>query len=274
MGDWRAADQAERHLISVGSGEGLVKIALVQFHTDGSIFVHFPYHPDVAGIAARCELPAGEQHTYHLADFGKITSHKVKYSHHPDGYCLFSQDGKVVSAVRNRSAPLDADPGHIFSIDVQGLSQFREMSPERDYYAGRYGRGLFDFQADRFPARVHIVAFWKRLKSDVKKAEIASPSRNNLGMGARDYIVFLPPDRFPIGDHALFVDLVEELDAPLDPNAEFLLLFSGGFGLTMMDLNAPTDLLQLKYPAGDETDLPSIDLGDQMSIRLATDHGL
>jgi len=50
-------ERLERHVVAVGSGAGISKLFQVQFRFDGSIFVHFPYHPDVMGIAARCDAP-------------------------------------------------------------------------------------------------------------------------------------------------------------------------------------------------------------------------
>src|SRR2546428_10797194 len=74
------------------------KVCQIQFGSDG-YFVHFPYHPDAPGIAARCIAPpqeAGAKVDIDLAATGYVTSHRVKYSHHVDGNCHFSQDGRVV----------------------------------------------------------------------------------------------------------------------------------------------------------------------------------
>jgi hypothetical protein len=52
---------------------------------------------------------------------GKVTSHLVKYSHHPDGRAHFSQDGKILTAIKRQSIALDRQNGHMFTLYIQGL---------------------------------------------------------------------------------------------------------------------------------------------------------
>ena len=60
-----------------------------------------------------------------------MSSHLVKYSHHPDGRAHFSQDGRVRTEIKKQSVPLDNVEGHLFSLHVQGLHGF-EAAQESD----------------------------------------------------------------------------------------------------------------------------------------------
>lgn len=85
----RPIEQKRRHMITVAWGLSVAPIALVQFSKTG-IFVHFPFQPDAPGLASRMTLRAGTT-TGDLAEEGAVTSHRVKFAHHIDGRCHFSQ---------------------------------------------------------------------------------------------------------------------------------------------------------------------------------------
>jgi hypothetical protein len=63
-----------------------------------------------------------------LTPGGKIASHAVKYAHHPDGEAHFSQDGKVLTAIRRKAVPLDAAAGHLFTVHVVGFAAFKTLT--------------------------------------------------------------------------------------------------------------------------------------------------
>src|SRR5437660_3360569 len=125
-------ERRTNHRIAIRWRNGEAKICQVQIEDDG-FFVHFPYHPDAPGIAARCVLPPRQaQVTVNLADSGYVTSYRVKYSHHVDGNCHFSQDGKVVTTVRNVGRSLTTTAGHVFTLYVQGLRHYAEPRSKDD----------------------------------------------------------------------------------------------------------------------------------------------
>jgi len=96
---------------------------------DGSVLVNFPYFRHTIGLASVATIPAGEgTQNVSLEPAGKITSHLVKYSHHPDGRAHFSQDTKVFTKIKKRSVPLDAAAGQLCAIMVQGFDAFDEMT--------------------------------------------------------------------------------------------------------------------------------------------------
>ncbi len=249
-------ERLERHVLAVGSGEGVSKVFQVQFRSDGSIYVHFPYHPNVAGIAARCDAYPGRTQ-FNLAESGAVTSHKVKFSHHDDGNFHFSQDGRVQTVIRGKSRALDADLGHIFSVDVQGFASFRPL-PEDEYRGGEGGKHLFDFQQGRFPPAVHFSARWKVVPAGQELESLRNPIPVRHAGQIRTLIGLAPPREYPHPQHVLLVDLVPI--EQLNPHADFLLLFTGGFGEELGNPAARSSFLALLYPAASVEDVRTMDL--------------
>ena len=85
------------------------KLFQVLFAKDGSVFVNFPYFRHRIGLLAAATIPGdGKAETQvDLKIGGKVASHLVKYSHHPDGRAHFSQDGKIYTAIKRESIPLN-----------------------------------------------------------------------------------------------------------------------------------------------------------------------
>jgi len=258
--DWYAIRRMKKHIIAVGWRGGTVKVCQVVFYR-GALLVCFPYHPDVDGIAARKVLPARPESQVHLRDGGKVTSHKVRYTHWADGNTHFSQDGKVRTEVRNEGQSLLGDPGHIFSIDVQGLPRLRVFTPE-EYYGDKYGSAYFELDREGPPPAVHIVGRWY----SVPKRRRIEDLRNPLllpadGGGYFPTVGLAPPPGSPLDGHMLFVEVraVPLLDPAREPD-QFVLTFSGGFEEGLDDPTVEASCLFLQYPAIDTSDLPRMDL--------------
>lgn len=81
------------NIIATHSGR-VHRVAKVKFACDGSIYVMFPGFPKQSGLVGQLRIPPGPNPplTLSLADSGRVTSHLVKYSHHPDGRAHFSQN--------------------------------------------------------------------------------------------------------------------------------------------------------------------------------------
>src|SRR5436853_6424490 len=94
------AFRSERIILTVKRDERRHKVVQIIFGRDGSLFVNFPYFRHRTGILAAATIPGNGQKTSEvsLQIGGKIASHLVKYSHHPDVRALFSQDRKVHTA--------------------------------------------------------------------------------------------------------------------------------------------------------------------------------
>jgi hypothetical protein len=132
----------------------------------------------------------------------RVTSHKVKFTHPPDGHCHFSQDGKVKTVVRNDSARLDLDLGHIFSVDVQGIEEL-EVAGQPDLDRSKYEVQLVPIADDELSnRRLHVTAYWSLLGSG-KDPEIAT-SPLMVDDGVPQYVM-APHKDHPHSDHLLLL---------------------------------------------------------------------
>jgi hypothetical protein len=258
---WNMIDRKKSHLISIGWLKGSAKLCKIQFHKDG-FFVHFPFHPDTHGTIAFCTLRPGDDQM-HLTEHGGVVSHKVKYSHHGDGTCLFSQDGKVRSVVRTAlGKPLVSDEmnraDHLFSIDVQGLEHFPAIT-EEERCSDKVGRGFFDVAVEDPPV-IHLAARWKKIDPPERIASMRNPIGGKLPTGEmRPLLGLSPPLESPLYGNIMLIDvgIRERLrDEPDDP---FLLAFTGGFAPGLADPSVESSSIVMMYPAGPEDTLPNFD---------------
>lgn len=95
------------------------------------IFVHFCYQPDA-------------------------TTRKVKYDHPVDGQAHFSQDGRIVTSIRNQAERLDGSTGHIFSLDIAGIRLFRKCTKRT---TARTASAQITFSLEPFDP-LHVAGFW------------------------------------------------------------------------------------------------------------------
>lgn len=145
---------SERFVITVETGDDRRKVFQVLFQkSDGSLFVSFRYFKDVAGLLTLVTLNARTKYptSVSLLDGGKVTGHKVKYSHHPDGRVHFSQDGKVRTVIQKKSIPLSEAEGHLFTVQLQGLKDFSELSAKekQPLLSGKKQYSIFDSKDHR-----------------------------------------------------------------------------------------------------------------------------
>ena len=87
------AIRSGRVVCVVTAGDLRVKAFQIVFGGDGSLFITFPYFRHRTGIlSVSTTLPRAQRRSQvNLEQGGKVTSHLVKYSHHPDGRAHFSQ---------------------------------------------------------------------------------------------------------------------------------------------------------------------------------------
>jgi hypothetical protein len=123
--------RSERFVISVEYGTLRRKVFQCQFARDGSIFVNFPYFKHSQGLVSLVAWPGGQGSTaLSLEPGGRVSSHLVKYSHHPSGRAHFSQDGKILTLIKKDAVPLAELEGHLFTLHVHGLNAFAPLSDE------------------------------------------------------------------------------------------------------------------------------------------------
>lgn len=116
--------------IVINTGGIFRKIAKIKFGPRGDIYVFFSKFIPSQGVMSILSLGAGTNEG--KADFakpghGKVTSHIVKYSHHPDGNAHFSQDGKIRTEIRKKSFPLGDLISHFFTLQFQCFNNFPEF---------------------------------------------------------------------------------------------------------------------------------------------------
>lgn len=137
---WIFTHQAEKFTISVKKNDKSYKICKIVFHQtknkeQSAIFVSFPYHKNSKGLLSLMIFPKNKLKVDKLSLIpgGKVTSHKVKYTHWSDGNVHFSQDGKIYTKIRKKSDPLDIAIGHLFSIQVKGAEGFEVKTNAKSY---------------------------------------------------------------------------------------------------------------------------------------------
>jgi hypothetical protein len=149
-----------------------VKAFQTMFGKDGSLFITFPYFRHRTGLLSASAIPATgqRQSDVNLEHGGKVTSHRVKYSHHQDGRAHFSQDGKIFTSIKRQSIPLEKQDGHIFSLLIQGLSGLDAADPVKDATTSTK-RAVIEFTMESTEA-VKIVGRWY----DVNKLRCSTPN--------------------------------------------------------------------------------------------------
>lgn len=238
------------HRISVMVNDLDVMLCQVGFLRDG-YFVSWPYHPDSDGIAGRVELASGTgQYSFDLKDLGRVTSHKVKFSHHIDGNAHISQGGKVVTAVRAKAITLDKpieEERHVFTVCVTGLAAFTQ----RD-------NNTASFACDHMPNAVTLVGRWHpRPLPDglLNPVECSGPK----GRGKRSYFACAPPRTSTFGG-VIFLSGYEEQPDMVEPNGlDFSVSFIAGFSEGADDIANPATFIGLAYPVTEAGGIPSMD---------------
>jgi hypothetical protein len=140
------AIRSERVVYTLTAGDLRVKAFQVVFSDDGSLYIAFPYFRHRTGILCASHIPATgtRESQVNLEYGGKVTSHLVKYSHHASCETLFSQTGKMITAIRRQSIALDKQHGHLFSLLVQGLKALDPAHPVKDAITSAK-RAIIDF---------------------------------------------------------------------------------------------------------------------------------
>ena len=246
-----AAVRSEHVVCVVRVSELRAKAFQIGFDKDGTLFIHFPYFQHRTGILSSSEIPAtGERKAdVNLEQGGKVTSHRVKYSHHPDGRAHFSQDGKIFTAIKRQSISLDTQNGHMFSLYIQGLHALDVAKRAKNVEGVSVNRSVIDFQIEPTVEAIKFVGRWL----DINKLRVREP---NVTIGPRHTMV--DPDGMrtdailvasPLADtkHVLAITCVAI--PRLGPDAE-IFLFHGGFDApeTMTDPTKQAGFLAFLYP--------------------------
>jgi hypothetical protein len=246
-----AAVRSRRVVCVVEVGELRAKAFQIGFDKDGSLFIHFPYFRHRTGILSSSEIPAtGKRKAdVNIEHGGKVTSHHVKYSHHPDGRAHFSQDGKIFTAIKRQSIALDIQNGHMCTLYVQGLHALDVAKMAKDAEGISVNRSVINFQIEPTAKAIKFVGRWL----DISKLRVSAP---NLTVGPRHMMI----DRDGVGTDAILVAsphvnakhvlAITCVAIPsLGPDPE-IFLFHGAFDApeTMTDPTKEAGFLAFLYP--------------------------
>jgi hypothetical protein len=247
--------------VTVTSELGHFKVFKVVFQrNDGSLSVAFPYYRDAQGLLCHARVKAGTQYPnkLDLTESGTFTSHRVKYSHHASGLALFSQDGKIYSRVRKDSVRLDSANGHLFTVQLQGLTDYDEIAPDGGPPPNTPKKARLDF---RFAGKaVEAIKFWGACYSESKLRNLIAAGTiwvhptepvilMNRPVGAKitGAIIHNP---YLQSTEDFFLLLLCEPIPRLDSGKESALIFLGGFDPPEIAFDRSKELsfLALSYP--------------------------
>lgn len=244
-------------VLAVGVAPQYYKICQILFSKkDGSLFVNFPYFKHSRGLVSVVTLRGGTKIPTNadLKPGGKVTSHLVKYAHHPNGRVHFSQAGQVLSQIKKQSLPLGAAQEHIFTIQLQGLTAFDAINPDKDLEPPSEKRTVLKFQfTEKEPAAIKLVGRWysyDELKNRMTGI-VQGPRIQARTLSGQMYNGFLlsPPLNNPMSRYILLV--ICEAIPILDKKEPTALTFIGGFDPpdVINNLSVDTKFLALSYPA-------------------------
>ena len=248
--------RTERCIIAVEVDSKQYKLLQVIFLKDGSLCVNFPYFKHADGLTSLVTVPANITYPANpeLNPGGKATTNLVKYSHHPDGRVHFSQDGRVRSTVRKQSVPLTKANDHIFTIKLQGLSEFEIGEREAKSKQPPSKRKTVNLRFhDIKPEAFKIVGRWYSKANLAGRLKIKANSPVFLGMSEdgknRSWGILLA-DPFPIENEEYFLMLNFEPVPKFDEHRDASLTFIGGFDHPdiVNDVSKETTFLAFTYP--------------------------
>ncbi|MDD2625812.1 MAG: SEC-C domain-containing protein [Bacilli bacterium] len=141
--------RSEKFLITISLGEERYKLFQIFYLKDGTICIDCPFFKDKDGALNEVILPPSREPKIDIKPFvdnGKVVSHNIKYSHHPDGRAHFSQDGKIFTKIKKQSVPYDKICGHMFTVMIEGIHYFNKVNSKKDFPHGKNKRTVINFE--------------------------------------------------------------------------------------------------------------------------------
>ena len=250
---------AHRFIIIYEVGGIAFKLFQIMFSKkDGSLHVNFPYYKHQTGLVTLVRF-VGEPDSVNLGKGGKVTSHRVKYSHHVDGRAHFSQDGRVRSSMRKMAVPLKNLKGQVFTIQLQGLDDFAKWDQKIKSGPNAPTYVRLDGGPERPPA-LKFIGWWHPMSEIVPPEPTATVGPivtyqiNDKLHGARlaTGVLLVPLPESPNQGAALV--LTCEMRPQITESGPSILSFMGGFDAPEIvnDLSQETSFLSLIYPVPED----------------------
>jgi len=207
------------------------------------------------------ECPPGDPESLIFGESAPVTTHIVKYSHHPDGEAHFSQDGKVFTRVRRKAVPLNAAEGHLFTVMVQGLHRFEDVT---QIDTGTAKRGIVSMPVS--DGRIEALKFVGRLFSSscfarqLQKPKMESPFLPLILPDGRRLVGIVLATKLTQRNHRYLLVLSVEPIGRITTDTDLSVWLMGGFDHPdiAFDHSRPTSFLIMMYPElGDIDELVS-----------------
>lgn len=227
---------------------------------DGSLFVSLPYFSQSTGLVSLATLPVGESATINLQEGGKVSSHLVKYSHHPDGRAHFSQDGKVLTVIKKNAVPLEGHGGHLFTLHIHGLRDFKALTDAEARQGPSVKRTGLTFTLE--DGESDAVKFVGMLYRDTALERMAvgglvQPRTHVVGPDGKPKAAFIVSTAAGLPGQERCLVLSCEAMPSLGHTGNSSVLFLGGFdaAAVMNDPTCSATFLALSYPVDDPEEL-------------------
>jgi len=244
---------SERIVITVETSNERRKVFQLQFQKkDGSFFISFPYYKQSTGLLSRATIKKSQKQ-FSLSESGKVTNQRVKFTYHPDGRVHFSQDGKILTVIKNNSARLIQAEWHIFSIIIQGLNDFGELKPNEHEPLLSAKKTILNYRFEGNPPdAIKFIAHWysessllTRVSHFGNKPWFFDEGPNSSRVGGA--IISNP---FIKGPGKYYLLLTYEGIPLIDKGNYSNLIFYGGFSSSQNEhTNDEKSFLALSYPA-------------------------
>jgi len=133
--------QSKKFRILVKKNDLTYKVFQIVFHTPkkdkskAALIISFPYHHNNKGLLSNVTFPKNKKYLKKLSLIkgGKITSHRIKYTHWIDGNVHFSQDRKIYTFKKAPPDTLTQSIGHIFTVHIKGMQGFQISENTKKY---------------------------------------------------------------------------------------------------------------------------------------------
>ena len=275
--------ESKSYTLRIGHAGEWHKVCKVMYSKDGSVFISFPYYQSSQGLLSLCRHKVGET-TVSLIEQGKVTSHRVKFTHHASGIAQFSQTFKIWNTVRKKSSPLPTLNGHFASLKFQGVREFEYDTDAADSPPISQKEQILNMRLSNedWDAKAYHVSFHyydaKFLASHFDGNKIGPTIRTQDPQGKINFGWLITAPEGYRSHYMYFILLLIEEIPLLSPREEPGLTFIGGFDTPeqRMEKNGDSEFLALMYPTKDfealKKSIGSVDIEDHAPLPTAKIH--
>jgi len=227
--------RSEKFIVVLRAGNYRSKVLQIIFPKNGSIFVDFPFFAHTNGLVSLMTHQANIKPPANISmlEGGKVTSHLVKFSYHPDGNAHFSQDGKVLTKVRKLCPPIDKVE-HLFTAQFQGLGSYGQFDPSKEKISQPQERTFIEalFKGKQ-PAAIKIVGMLYSRKTlrqkKITTGYLSGPTGETIDPKGNKHSVCIcsSPEGTANQDLNLLIEC--EVIPKVDKSSKTALIFIGGF---------------------------------------------